>query len=846
MALRDNLVAYYKLDESSGSAYSSVGTHTLTNTGTTPYVVGKLWSCIDFWSSNTTKELRLTGDNLWIDGWSISMSAWVNVNTAPASNVYQFFVSQGSATSKAGYELWYHNAAWTLKVGFWRDPFWGALTGPEPTYTLTIGTWFHLVLTYDWTNVEWFINGVSQGKVANSGNGSYGGSIDAFGIGGYCEFALNQTASAKVDEVGVWNRAITQNEILEIYNAGRGFTFPFLDSSLKGSLKGYWPLDGHSLDFSETDSTITFWSATWNSTAWNATSYTRSFTVWSWSNRIVFVWAMNCNNTTDNITSVTCWWVSMTRIATSTPTWRFLALYALHNPPSWAVDFVTSTSSSVQIDMSIWDYSWAKQSSNSWDFITYQTTQASWSNLALTLSTLWTNQYVTSVSRYDSATSAWTNTTQRLSQASYTWVYDSTLNQISIPTPVTVNITWTAWVASWWIVIAFSPAKIKYKNNWTVTWAVPAPSKNSLIPASLSYQFNGSSDYITVPNITWVKSVSFWTNPTAASQSYFQWLTTSYIKDIGGGVDPIGFISPTVYVNGEKSSLNNGLVSYWRMEWNSTDEFWINNWTDTSVTYWTSTWKNDQWAWFNWTSSKIVKTSVTWLPVGSSKRTVAMWYYQTTNDKFPFVYWDASWTGTAYAVYIGNGAIWIAGNAADFYWSGSTSLNNWHHFASTFDWSTTKIYVDWVLKNSGAQSINTASTSTLYIWSGWTFSATFWPWNLDEVWVWNRDLTADEISLLYNGWSWLPFPLSKQLKTNSWNHVVVTSPVAIDTSTSYIGRQNSSYLSGKMQDVALFSNTLTQKEVRQIYGQVKVKSASWLWNLITAVRTSDLFQFFFK
>ena len=42
MALTDNLVSYWKLDESSGNAADSVGSNTLTNTGTATYAAGKI------------------------------------------------------------------------------------------------------------------------------------------------------------------------------------------------------------------------------------------------------------------------------------------------------------------------------------------------------------------------------------------------------------------------------------------------------------------------------------------------------------------------------------------------------------------------------------------------------------------------------------------------------------------------------------------------------------------------------------------------------------------------------------------------------------------------------------
>lgn len=57
MALTDNLVSYWKLDESSGNASDSVGSNTLTNNGTAGYASGKINNAVDFG----------TGDNLFFN-----------------------------------------------------------------------------------------------------------------------------------------------------------------------------------------------------------------------------------------------------------------------------------------------------------------------------------------------------------------------------------------------------------------------------------------------------------------------------------------------------------------------------------------------------------------------------------------------------------------------------------------------------------------------------------------------------------------------------------------------------------------------------------------------------------
>lgn len=218
-SLTRDLVSYYKLEDVS----DIYGTNILTNTGSVTFPSGKVNDGADSGSSNTTKEMRVSS-NMNIDGGNASISAWIKVNTAPSTDTYHAFVSQNSANTKTGYGLWYHNDGGTLKVFFVRDPVGGSFQGVEVTKTLTIGTWYHLVLTYNSTNIEGWIDDVSQGTSAASGNGSYGPTPNAFCIFANATTVLNQTSSALIDEAGIWSKSFSEKEIDDLYNSGSGQT----------------------------------------------------------------------------------------------------------------------------------------------------------------------------------------------------------------------------------------------------------------------------------------------------------------------------------------------------------------------------------------------------------------------------------------------------------------------------------------------------------------------------------------------------------------------------------------------------------------------------------------------
>jgi len=228
MALTDSLVAYYKLEDTSDATGNGF---TLTNNGTTPFNSAKIGNGADGGASNSGKYLSIT-NNLGIDGGTMSYSAWVNVTTQlTGANETQAICSLGSDNTDITYHLFYMTEASVKKIGFNRLRN-GIADGYTyyPT-TLTAGTWYHIVATYDGTNSRIYVNGVLQATAAQSGNGS-GTTTSRF-------FILNSTQtttmyfSGIVDELGVWNRALTSAEIVALYGAGYGYAYPLSSSFTK-------------------------------------------------------------------------------------------------------------------------------------------------------------------------------------------------------------------------------------------------------------------------------------------------------------------------------------------------------------------------------------------------------------------------------------------------------------------------------------------------------------------------------------------------------------------------------------------------------------------------------------
>jgi hypothetical protein len=229
MALTDNLVSYWKLDEASGNASDATASaFTLTNNGTTGYVAALINNGIDLGTANTTKYLSRTG-NLGINGASMSMQVWVKLRTEITSGAYMFMIQQSNA-SDTRFMIKYEFNGGTRRLAFTRNTPGSGPNDKEFFYNVTLGTanWYHIVLTYDNTTLIGYVDAVSRASGTASGNGS-ATLTESFNIGAFNNNgAIQDYASAYIDECGLWSRALTPAEVTSLRRGGAGLEYPLI------------------------------------------------------------------------------------------------------------------------------------------------------------------------------------------------------------------------------------------------------------------------------------------------------------------------------------------------------------------------------------------------------------------------------------------------------------------------------------------------------------------------------------------------------------------------------------------------------------------------------------------
>jgi hypothetical protein len=93
---------------------------------------------------------------------------------------------------------------------------------------ISLNTWYHIVMVRTSSTVKLYINGSQVGSTANSNNPNVAGTIS---IG-----SASDPFNGYFDIIDMWQRALSEAEITELYNLGAGKQYPFTTADGKGFL----------------------------------------------------------------------------------------------------------------------------------------------------------------------------------------------------------------------------------------------------------------------------------------------------------------------------------------------------------------------------------------------------------------------------------------------------------------------------------------------------------------------------------------------------------------------------------------------------------------------------------
>lgn len=216
MALTDNLIAAYKLDDVTDGTTNG---YNLTNNNSVSFATaGIIGNCADFGSTNTNKLLSRATD-FSNGGGDFTISCWIKVYSTSTGQCA--FELQSSAQPWFRAFFMYDGANTRLFSG------WHGGGSIGPSVTLNTSTWYNIILTNSSGTLELFYNNTSQGTTATH----YGGDLtptNTFQLGG--SIALQGAGvgvPGLIDSCYVWTRVITSGERATMYNSGNGYEISF-------------------------------------------------------------------------------------------------------------------------------------------------------------------------------------------------------------------------------------------------------------------------------------------------------------------------------------------------------------------------------------------------------------------------------------------------------------------------------------------------------------------------------------------------------------------------------------------------------------------------------------------
>lgn len=210
-----NLLGYWKLDETSGTIANNLSSSA---NGT---LSGGLDFSINGTSGKVSRALDLNGSSHYIDVTNssllnpthVTVSVWVYIHSYPVA--YPRVVAKDSAVGDAGqaYHMIVHNNG---KV-FFRINNSGWKGGDFDT-SLSLNTWYHLVGTFDGSEVKAYINGVQEATTY-----AFSGTIDT-SDGDNLTIGFQPGSSnyfdGLIDDVRIYDYALSLSQIQGLYQLG--------------------------------------------------------------------------------------------------------------------------------------------------------------------------------------------------------------------------------------------------------------------------------------------------------------------------------------------------------------------------------------------------------------------------------------------------------------------------------------------------------------------------------------------------------------------------------------------------------------------------------------------------
>jgi len=218
----DSLVAYYPFNGNSNDESGNTNHGTVNGASLTPDRFGNANTAYNFDGTddyiNVTRTTALEPSN-------ITVGIWIkpDVNLKAGGETIPHFISKQSASAPTqGYNLFYENrSSEGTADGSIRSAFGSGLSEYHLlhyTTTLDSGKWVHIAVTHDGTAQKLYMNGIEVASGSTTFTLSHATSTDL--TIGQISGSTDYFTKGSIDDIRIYNRALTASEISSLYSIG--------------------------------------------------------------------------------------------------------------------------------------------------------------------------------------------------------------------------------------------------------------------------------------------------------------------------------------------------------------------------------------------------------------------------------------------------------------------------------------------------------------------------------------------------------------------------------------------------------------------------------------------------
>ena len=243
--LKNGLIAYWPLDEVQGSKTPELVNGydmELTNLSSDDVVEGRIGNAFSFSNEKQTLLSRVhdEADQLPANKHeSHTVSMWSKVD-GNGQNDLRLFSEANTGDSNPLFNIGTDSGGASGSIDFYiRQSGWPTVNHIKSTAEPYDGEWHHVVFVQEGGERRVYVDGeLDELEIVAKPAGTF--RVNDTTIGGILRSSASHWVTGLIDDVAIWNRALSDDEAAQLHAEGLASVFP----SLGNGLIAYWPLDG--------------------------------------------------------------------------------------------------------------------------------------------------------------------------------------------------------------------------------------------------------------------------------------------------------------------------------------------------------------------------------------------------------------------------------------------------------------------------------------------------------------------------------------------------------------------------------------------------------------------------